>query len=228
MADVVVFGASGGVGSLVVERLLADGHAVTAVLRTAADFGTNPRLRIAVGSPLDGTFVARCLEGRDAVVSALGVRRHAPWNPWSRVMGPVTLTEDVTHILAEAMPRAGIRRIVGISAAGAGASRGTTNAVMRTLVANSSLAVAYADLEAMERVLAASALDWIAVRPVTLTDGPTHAVREVASYDLTATISRRALAAWIAANVVGTGAPRTGSSVATSRTPMIARGADVR
>ncbi len=42
--------------------------------------------------------------------------------------------------------------------------------MMRWLLRNSTIGEMYADLEAMEGVDRASALDWVAVRPVTLVD----------------------------------------------------------
>jgi uncharacterized protein YbjT (DUF2867 family) len=65
-------------------------------------------------------------------------------------------------------------------------------------VTRGNIAVAYRDLERMEHILAGSALDWVAVRPVTLADGPpTGRARPVPRYGLTSTIRRSDVAAWM-------------------------------
>jgi nucleoside-diphosphate-sugar epimerase len=194
MARVVVFGASGGVGSRVVARLLERGHDVTAVMRSHTDGTKHAALRVAIGSPLDDAFVSDCIEGRDAIVSCLGIRRRQPLNPWSALLGCASLTERATAAIVRGMQRSAVRRLVTLSAAGVGDSFSRTNVVMRTLIKNSSLAPAYEDLAAMERVLEDSSLDWAAVRPVTLTNMFFRHAREVRDYRLWSFISRDAVA----------------------------------
>ena len=70
---VAVFGASGNIGRLVVEQLLAAGHTVTAYVRNAAKLTVaHPNFRVVVGELDDASAVARAITGADAVISALG------------------------------------------------------------------------------------------------------------------------------------------------------------
>jgi uncharacterized protein YbjT (DUF2867 family) len=88
---------------------------------------------------------------------------------------------------------------------------------MRALVAGSDLGACYADLARMEAVYADSGLDWTAVRPVTLTNGPwTGRVREVEAFGLRDAIARADVAHWLLGRVSG---PERGA-----RTPQIAGG----
>ena len=59
-----------------------------------------------------------------------------------------------------------------LSAAGVGDSIHRVSFPVRLMLRSGNIAVAYRDLAAMERMLSESGLDWLAVRPVTLKDGP--------------------------------------------------------
>jgi hypothetical protein len=96
------------------------------------------------------------------------------------------------------MQRHGVMRIAAISAGGVGSSHAQLTWPIRRLVASGNVAVAYRDLAAMEALLAASDREWLAVRPVTLTDGaPRRPARAVARYGLTSTIRRSEVARWM-------------------------------
>jgi hypothetical protein len=60
--------------------------------------------------------------GREAVLSALGLRRASPWNPWSALVSPANFTTLAMAQLVEAMTRRTVGRVVVISAAGVGHS----------------------------------------------------------------------------------------------------------
>jgi uncharacterized protein YbjT (DUF2867 family) len=65
-------------------------------------------------------------------------------------------------------------------------------------VTRGNIAVAYEDLARMESILRASALDWLAVRPVTLAHGPpTGRARPVARFTMTSSVRRSDVAAWV-------------------------------
>jgi uncharacterized protein YbjT (DUF2867 family) len=74
--DLVVFGATGRVGSVVVERALARGHDVTAFVRAPERLGPVADLvAVIIGDAVDAPAVEAALAGRDAAVAALGPRR---------------------------------------------------------------------------------------------------------------------------------------------------------
>ena len=72
---VAIFGATGGTGIELVKQALDRGHLVTAFVREPsplADKGDG--LKIMNGDIYDMTGVARCVQGQDAVLCALGAR----------------------------------------------------------------------------------------------------------------------------------------------------------
>ena len=78
MSRVLVIGASQGVGLEAVKALLADGHHVRALARTAGTIDIDdPNLEKTPGSALERNDVVRALEGIDVVILALGVGRSA-------------------------------------------------------------------------------------------------------------------------------------------------------
>ena len=72
--NVTVFGATGGIGRLVVDQLRSNGHTVTAYVRNPdkvpATWGED--VKVAVGEITDAGAIDRAVAGADAVVSALG------------------------------------------------------------------------------------------------------------------------------------------------------------
>ena len=143
------------------------------------------------GGVLEEGILDRALDGCDAVLSALGIKRKTSWNPWSALASPPNLTTRVAMRLVEAMPRLDASRVVVISAAGVGESIRHVHPVLRWMINHSSVAASYEDLEEMEAVFVGSELDWLAVRPTTLAAGPpTGSVRAVDRYGMRGHIAR--------------------------------------
>ena len=76
---VIIFGATGTVGRLLVEQALSLGHQVTAFTRSPEKFGQpSEKLRVVKGDVLDPGSVERAVAGHDGVLCALGM---PPMNP---------------------------------------------------------------------------------------------------------------------------------------------------
>src|SRR4051812_17895857 len=105
--NVTVFGATGGVGSQVVEQLRSRGHSVTAYVRNPSKVpsGWADDVTVVTGELSDAAAIDRAVQGADAVVSALGpsLDREATGLP---------LVEG-TRTIIEAMQRHGVRCYVG-------------------------------------------------------------------------------------------------------------------
>jgi putative NADH-flavin reductase len=70
----LIFGASGKTGRQLVDQALAQGHAVTAFVRSTAKFKLkHPNLQVVHGDILNYDAVERAVFGQDAALSALGV-----------------------------------------------------------------------------------------------------------------------------------------------------------
>lgn len=193
----LVLGASGGCGSWLVRLAHARGHAVTAFARPAAALDAPEGVAVVRGDVLDPRALDEAVAGQDAVISCVGQRR-ASRGPWSAPLSPPDLLARMIAALVPAMERRGVRRLVAISAGGVAESAAQATWPVRRLISAGGVAVAYRDLAAMEAALERSALDWLAVRPVTLVGGPpTGRAREVQRYGMLSTIRRADVAAYL-------------------------------
>ncbi len=72
----VLFGATGVIGSRILNEALRRGHVVTAVLRDPTRFDvTGLQVQVVKGDVLDPTSVAEAVRNHDAVLSAIGPGR---------------------------------------------------------------------------------------------------------------------------------------------------------
>ncbi|MEM8601583.1 MAG: NAD(P)H-binding protein [Bacteroidota bacterium] len=212
----LILGASGGCGQWLCRLATERGHMVRALVRDGTPFSPSRTTEVLRGSVLDRAVLDRAVDSCEVVVSALGIKRKAVWNPWSAPASPTDLTTRVAEHMVAVLPAHGITRVVAISAGGVAESRTQVNPLFRNLIDRSTIGVAYADLARMEQVFAASDLDWMAVRPVTLAPGsPTGRAHRVDHYGLASHIRRSDVAAYML-NAVVQPAPFE------NRTPMIA------
>lgn len=192
----VVLGASGGCGQQLVSQALASGHDVTAVVRSASWQPNDKKVNVLRGDLTNETFLREAVKGRDAVLSALGLRIPG-LAPWKKPEQADFLVRSTAAIVA-AMKAEHVKRLLAISAGGVGESREKVPAVFRAMISLTALKTAYAELEKMETAMLSSGLDVCICRPSGLTDGPlTGKVKVTESYVGRATISRADVAAWM-------------------------------
>jgi putative NADH-flavin reductase len=192
----LVLGASGGVGRQLVAQAAMRGHRVTAVARRPLAVPSGVELR--TGDVLDRAFLDRLVAGHDVVLSALGIRRVVPANPWSRLASPADFLAQLTPRLVDAMHRYAVPRAIVVSAAGVGVEGARLPGGVRALLNWTQVGVAYADLAAMEAVWRRSGLDVCCVRPTLLVDGPaTGRAVVVDRIGARAWIRRADVAAWM-------------------------------
>lgn len=159
----VVLGATGGTGLEIVRQSVERGHSVTALVRSPdrlERFGD--RVTVKQGDLLNSAELEQVVRGHDAVLSGFG-----PRIPISKA--DANLLHRFALALTKAMPRAKVRRVVVESV-----SFLFKNAIIPPVYVLGRLFFPgmVADASAMERVFAASALDWTMVRPPQLTDTP--------------------------------------------------------
>lgn len=153
----VVFGAAGRTGRLIVERALGHGHAVTAFVHNKPLELEHPGLTRTSGDVRDFEAVSSAIEGHTGVAFALS--------------GAGNLESGIANVI-HAMAEHDVRRVAAISAAGTFARNDRALSLgYRTLIATTQRPV-YDDLENMELRLMASDLDWTIVRPFGLADTP--------------------------------------------------------
>jgi len=189
--NLAVLGATGRTGTLVVERALAAGHTVTALVRSPEKLTIgNPNLRVVTGQVTDTSAVSRALEGADAVISTLG--------------GKGSLIADSTAVIVAAARQTGVSRVVVLSTFAV--ERDRLDGIGRLLT---SLAIGplIKDKSVGENLLRQSDLDWTIAYASALTDGPASGsveeLPETAKRRLSEKISRADVAAWMVQAATG-------------------------
>ncbi|MES1262639.1 MAG: NAD(P)-dependent oxidoreductase [Acidobacteriota bacterium] len=105
--NLVMFGATGTLGSRILDELISRGHSVTAVVRDPAKLAGHENVLGTSGDILDPSSVAEAVRGADVVVSAYGP---GPQNP--------ELLVTATKSLLAGLTAAGVKRLVMVGGAG--------------------------------------------------------------------------------------------------------------
>ena len=163
-SKVLVLGATGGTGRLIVRRALTRGYDVTALVRSAEKGSDLTGAKLIVGDARDEKTLRQALKAQDAVISALGT----PASPFREV----TLLSTSTRALVSAMKAEQVSRLVCITGMGAGDSAGHGGFLFDKLIFPVLLRNVYADKNRQEAIVRASGLDWVLVRPSILNDKP--------------------------------------------------------
>ncbi|WP_322419434.1 SDR family oxidoreductase [Mesorhizobium huakuii] len=161
---ILVLGATGATGRLIVSKAIAEGHNVVALVRSKAKAGDLAGAELIEGDARDAAALTRAIAGCDAVVSSLGTAM----SPFREV----TLLSTATRALVGVMERQNIRRLVCITGLGAGDSRGHGGFFFDRLFLPLLLRKVYEDKDRQEDAIRASTLDWTIVRPMILNDKP--------------------------------------------------------
>ena len=164
MAQVLIIGASKGIGLETTRQALDAGHRVRAFARAAADIRiSDPDLEKVRGNALRNSDVTAAVTGMDTVIQVLGVGL-------GDLFLPVHLFSDATRILLAAMQTQGVKRLICVTGFGAGDSRASINC-LQLLPFRFFFGRAYDDKDVQERLIKDSALDWTIARPGVLTNG---------------------------------------------------------
>jgi uncharacterized protein YbjT (DUF2867 family) len=189
--NVLVLGATGRTGRLVVEQALAAGHTVTALVRSPEKLTTShSKTRVVTGEATDASALSRALQGADAVISTLG--------------GKGSVIADSTQAIVAAARAAGVSRVVLLSSWLVERDRMDTVTRLLTGIA---MGTVVKDKSAGEQILRRSDLDWTIVYASLLTDGPADGsvvvLPEGAKHRMSQKISRANVAAWMVQAATG-------------------------
>jgi putative NADH-flavin reductase len=161
--NVLVLGATGGIGARIVLEGVRRGHRITAQSRSLGRLADRPGGVLAEeADPCDPEAMARIVRGQDAVVFALG----------ESSSGPTSLFSAATNALLPAMRAAGCRRLVAITGVGAGETRGHGGFFYDRIVFPLFTRHRYADKDRQEALIRESGLDWVIVRPAPFNNKP--------------------------------------------------------
>lgn len=160
---ILIVGATGGTGRELVKQALERGHDVVALARNPSKVNVqHERLRVVKGDVMNPSTLDVAMKDVDAVVSALGHKRY---------LGPSNILSQGTRNLIDAMERNGVQRLVVESALGVGDSAGRLGVYYTLFVIPFILPFYWYDKGRQERIVRASNVEWIIVRPAQLTKG---------------------------------------------------------
>jgi putative NADH-flavin reductase len=167
---VLVLGAGGKTGKLVVQEALAAGHEVTVLVHTdpqeedkhEAVFPS--KVQVFRGDVRNPTKLRQALEGQQAVIDTIG---------GTKPFLTTDLETSAIKVVIEAMKQMGTRRLIAVSALGEGESRGQTSFFYERLLMPTFLRGVVEDKANMEAEIEHSGLEFVIVRPSLLND---HAV----------------------------------------------------
>ncbi len=200
---ILLLGATGRTGKLVLKKLLEKKCNVTCISRNSQRIEQRKGLTILEGDPRDLVDMQKVIFESDGIISVLNISRNSDF-PWSNLRTPKTFLSDTMKVLVPLAQKAKIKRIVVCSAWGVLESRHDIPKWFRWLIDNSNIKFAYQDHERQEKIISESTLRWTVVRPVGLTNSKRmKSVRE--SFDNRPkpglVISRSSLAQYLADSV---------------------------
>ena len=162
---VVVLGATGGTGRLLVEQAIDRGHEVVAYVRRPDALSPRPGLDVVGGQLTDEPALTAAMTGADAVLCAIGP------TGVKDLLGTDLMRRSLPGVAA-AMTAAGVRRLVLLSAYGVGDTARSASLTAR-LTFRTAVRALYRDKREAEERLAATGLDVTTVHPTMLTNGET-------------------------------------------------------
>ena len=161
---VLVFGATGGTGNLVVQQALENGFEVTAFVRNPEKLKIkNANLKIVQGDVLQQSSIDNFMKGQDAVICCLGM-------PATKVG---KLRSEGTQNIITAMTKAGVSRFICQTSLGYGDSKAVldfTPFVFRKIIVPYLLKKTFEDHFLQEINIKKSKFNWTIVRPGNLTN----------------------------------------------------------
>lgn len=189
---VLVIGAAGKTGRLIVDRALASGYSVKALVHDTESLVDHPLadgVQIVQGDIHDAATVNSAMVHCDAVIDALGGKK-----PFLKT----DLESSAARVVLNAMREQNVKRLVVVSVLGAGDSGTQSPFWYEHLFLPTFLHGALPDKNAMEAEVKASGVEWVLVRPPILTDGiPTGSVRVIAQHEVAHKITRADLAQFL-------------------------------
>jgi len=189
---VLILGGSGRIGGLALERSLAGGHEVVALVRDARSIAMAAGLVVVVGDIRDPSALRKALRGAQAVIAAVG--------PRSNTSADALALEQGMSNLVTAMSAEGVARLVALSGAAVdvpGDRKPLFDRVASKVVRRLARHVVGAKQREFE-VFAASPLEWTGLRPPLVADGAAKGYR----LDLQLTPGARVTRADVAAALV--------------------------
>ncbi len=159
----IIFGASRGIGRSLTELAIAQNHQVTAFVRNASSLNlNNSLLNVVSGDVTNATHVEQALQGHEMVFCTLGQDHR----------GATTLYSVAARNITQAMNNQGVRRLMFLSNFGVlGETASTFRTFFTVSLAKLLLRGTLDDHRRALDEIQKYSWEWMAVRPMGLTDG---------------------------------------------------------
>lgn len=191
---VLVVGAGGKTGRLVVEQAVAAGHTVTALLHKAKPHESfSVEVELVHGDVRNPSRLDQIMTGQQAVIDCIGGD-----TPFLET----TLEADAARVVIDTMKKNGVKRLLVVSALGVGDSGAQAGWFYEHLLVPMYLSGAVRDKSNMESEVEGSGLDFTIVRPSVLKDSDaTGQVHVIAPGEIAHEITRADLAHFLVAQL---------------------------
>lgn len=164
---VLILGATGRTGKLLLQEALSRGYTVNALVRDKSKVPTNSALTLFEGLPTDKAALSGAMAGCEAILSALNISRNSDF-PWAKLRTPANFLSVTAKNIIELAPQHSVSRIILTSAWGTNDTRNDIPWWFKWVIDSSNVGFAYHDHERQEDLFASSALKYTIVRPVGL------------------------------------------------------------
>lgn len=163
---ITVFGANGGIGSLLVKQALEKGYQVRAYVRESSKFDiAHPNLTIFRGDLYAFNKIESAISGTNAVISTLG--------PSKRIYNDFAILAGHKNII-ESMEKHNVKRLITIATLSVKSKEDKPSLITRLSAIMASIIhpSGYKELVQVGSLLQTSTLDWTIVRFLMRVDGP--------------------------------------------------------
>lgn len=164
---ILLFGATGRTGKIILQKAVKDGHEVTAIVRDKSKLN-GVSAEIIEGTPYNKDTILKAIEGCDAVISTLNVSRTSD-SPWAKLRSPKDLISRSVQNAIEGMQKNNVKRIIVLSTLGAGDSKDKMPKLFNLFISLTNLKYAFRDHTRQEEILEQSDREWTVIRLPVLT-----------------------------------------------------------
>jgi putative NADH-flavin reductase len=171
MKKLLLFGATGPSGQVLLRQALEAGHSVTAVVRNPDAFQqSHENLELVKGDVLVSSSFQSAVAGKDAVLSTLGV---------GSSMKATTVYSEGGKNIVEAMRAASVKKFICVTSGGMEEDDPSLGFAYKYIF-KPLFSKPYGDMKVLETYLrTVQDMDWVIVRPAQLTDTPRTGVYRI-------------------------------------------------
>ncbi|MGD1946072.1 MAG: NAD(P)-dependent oxidoreductase [Croceivirga sp.] len=166
---ILLLGATGRTGKLVLQYALKKGHYVVCLARDSKRIQGTSNLTVLEGNPNNTIHLREAIKDCEAVISFLNISRISDF-PWAPLKTPKRYMSDVVKKLTPICEEKKIKRLLVCSAWGVAETKKDIPFWFRWLINYSNIGIAYKDHQRQEKIIERSNLNWTIIRPSGLTN----------------------------------------------------------